>query len=148
MTMNYGVEDLDPCRSAVRISGRNKNAPSLLRALDFLSSADLYSHVVVNAALSALDGLTSESGMETSVSASGHSHINPPAGFPARGFCILGCYFHSSIRIPRPGRKSVTNQVVWIAPPATITFTAPGFRKGLISVLGEALNHVAKGSIP
>jgi hypothetical protein len=28
-------------------------------------------------------------------------------------------YFHSSIRIPRPNLKSVTNQVVWIFPPAT-----------------------------
>jgi hypothetical protein len=57
-------------------------------------------------------------------------------------------YFQSSIKIPFPNLKSVTNQVVWIFLPATTTCMVLAFVKGLIRVSGEAFSHDAKGSKP
>lgn len=60
----------------------------------------------------------------------------------------IACYFQSSIRVPLPILKSVTNQVVWIPPPATTIWIAPALEKGLINVSGDAFKNVAKGSRP
>ena len=73
---------------------------------------------------------------------------NPLVYFHMNPSRMKSCYFQSSIKIPLPILKSVTNQVVWIPPPATTTRIAPALEKGLIRVSGEAFKNVAKGSRP
>ena len=68
--------------------------------------------------------------------------LNSPA--IKRGFSITaGSYRQPSIETPFPALKSVMNQTVFVCPPTTTVFMAPGLLKGSIIESGGSFCHVA-----
>ncbi len=162
MTKKFGVEDLDPCRSAVKISGQmlldarqpklycrpTQKSPELTRGALFAIRRRPALSRYCQCGIIDAGGISFRVRNGNAGFRSRAFPHQPPAGLTAGGFWISDCYIHSSIRTPRPTRKSVTNQVVRIPPPVTIILTDPAFRKGLIIVSGGTFIHVAYGSRP